>query len=104
MDERVENGLNRFVRGEFELFGDPRDAVATEEELDYLLDLVGDVFPDIPLSRSDVQCHYSGVRPLPHVDTSTTAAVTRDHSIEVNEQSSTPVYTLIGGWSSQAPS
>jgi len=76
--------------------GNPREAVATPEELDYLLALVLEVFPDVPLTREDIHCHYCGVRPLPHSNAGTPAAVTRDHRIDVLA-GDLPVLTLIGG-------
>src|SRR5262245_24676730 len=48
--------------------GDPAMAVATEEELEYLLAVVADVFPDAGLTRADIAMHQCGVRPLPFVD------------------------------------
>src|SRR5262249_50277920 len=65
--------------------GDPATAVATEEELVYLLAAVNRVFPQLGLTRSDIDWHYCGVRPLPHVDAAMPAAVTRRHWLEENK-------------------
>jgi len=75
---------------------DPQQAVARQDELDYLFELVHAVFPDVPLQRHQIVCHYSGVRPLPFAEDQAPGAVSRDHHIELTE-SDIPVLTLIGG-------
>jgi len=77
--------------------GDPGAATASEEELDYLLASVNDVFPDARLSRDDVALHYAGVRPLPYVDQSTPAAITRRHWLEAHQDAPLPLFSVIGG-------
>jgi glycerol-3-phosphate dehydrogenase len=79
---------------------DPEQAVCTDEEIDYMLDLVKRVFPTIEVDRSQIVFQFSGVRPLPASDTSRTGAISRDHSIQSsipNEQLKFPVHSLIGG-------
>jgi glycerol-3-phosphate dehydrogenase len=76
---------------------DPADAVATPEELQYLVEAVNELFPDLRLSTADIALHYSGVRPLPASDASATAAVTRRHWLEPNTESAVPLYSIIGG-------
>jgi glycerol-3-phosphate dehydrogenase len=77
--------------------GDPADAVATEEEIDYLLSTVRLVFPEIGLTRDDVELHYSGIRPLPRADEASTAAITRRHWLEEHEGAPLPLFSVIGG-------
>ena len=77
--------------------GDPVAATASEEEVEYLLGSVNDVFPDARLSRDDVAMHYAGVRPLPYVDQSTPAAITRRHWLEAHRHVSPPVFSVVGG-------
>lgn len=77
--------------------GDPAAAVATEEELAYLLSVVNDLFPDASLERSDVVMHQCGVRPLPYVDASTPAAITRRHVLVWNDAAPVPLLSLVGG-------
>ncbi len=77
--------------------GDPATAVATEEELDYLLAAVNDVLPDAALSRTDIAMHCCGVRPLPFVDATTPAAITRKHLLVWNDESRVPLVSLVGG-------
>ncbi|MCI0358719.1 MAG: FAD-dependent oxidoreductase [Planctomycetaceae bacterium] len=77
--------------------GDPRAAVASEEELSYLLAAVSDVLPDAGLSRGDIAMHYCGVRPLPFVDARTPAAITRRHQLVWSDECRVPLVSLVGG-------
>jgi glycerol-3-phosphate dehydrogenase len=77
--------------------GDPRAAVATEEELQYLLSVVNELFPSVGLARGDIALHYSGVRPLPYVDAKTPAAITRRHHLVWNDAAPVPLVSLVGG-------
>ena len=77
--------------------GDPATAVATDEELDYLVAVVGSIFPAAGITRGDIAWHYSGVRPLPHVDAKSTAAITRRHQLVWNDASPIPLVSLVGG-------
>lgn len=78
-------------------YGSPDQAVATEEELSYLIDMVNDVVAGADLTRADVAAHYSGVRPLPWHPRGSTAAISRDHSISIQQCDGIPTLTLIGG-------
>jgi len=75
----------------------PEQVVATKAELDYLLQLVNEVFPQIALTRADVELHYSGVRPLPFVAADKPSSVSRDHDVHVHPEAPLPTFTLIGG-------
>jgi glycerol-3-phosphate dehydrogenase len=77
--------------------GDPATAIATEQELEYLLAVVADIFPDAGLERSDIVMHQCGVRPLPYVDASTPAAITRRHQLVWNDTAPVPLVSLVGG-------
>jgi glycerol-3-phosphate dehydrogenase len=79
---------------------DPEQAYCTEEEIQYMLDLVKVVFPDIRVERSNIVATFCGVRPLPNSSTSTTGQISRDHSIHTIEPGNGidfPVYSLVGG-------
>ncbi|MEL7236121.1 MAG: FAD-dependent oxidoreductase, partial [Chloroflexota bacterium] len=79
---------------------DPDRAVCTEEEIGYILSLINKVFPDLEIGRDDVVFTFSGVRPLPAQDTSTTGQISRDHSIrtvEAGNGTNYPVHALVGG-------
>jgi glycerol-3-phosphate dehydrogenase len=77
--------------------GSPETAVATPEEINYLLRAVNEIVPDVDLAREDVELHYCGVRPLPYTGQSTPASVTRRHWLEEHRQSPVPFYSVIGG-------
>ncbi len=77
--------------------GNPDNAVASEPELDYLIEMVNELFPQVSLVRDDVVMHCAGVRPLPREDGNSTSAISRDHSIHTNEAQSVTILTLVGG-------
>jgi glycerol-3-phosphate dehydrogenase len=77
--------------------GDPDTAVASPEELHYLLALVNEVFPQIGLSDRDIEMHYAGVRPLPAAGPKTPAAITRRHWMHEHEQTDLPLFSIVGG-------
>jgi len=77
--------------------GDPRDAVAAEEEVAYLLATVNRLFAPLEIQREDVDQHYCGVRPLPYNDSSSPAATTRRHSIQHDVVEGLDCYTVVGG-------
>ena len=77
--------------------GDPGNAVATPHDVDYLLQMVAGVFPDVGLTIDQVSMHHAGVRPLPKNDGGPTAAVPRGHSIEETTLNGVPILTLVGG-------
>ena len=77
--------------------GDPRDATASPEEVRYLLETVNRLVPEAKLTEPDIAFHYSGVRPLPAVDTSKTSAITRRHWLEEHAGAPWPLYSVIGG-------
>lgn len=81
--------------------GDPGSAVASSSDIDYLLRMVRDVFPEVELTREEITLHEAGVRPLPSVKSASTAAVPRGHAIEETLLPGTAqrvtVLTLIGG-------
>jgi glycerol-3-phosphate dehydrogenase len=77
--------------------GDPAEAVATTDEIDYLLATVNHLLPGVRVTTSDMLLHYSGIRPLPASGPTTPAAVTRRHWLEEHPQSAVPMYSVIGG-------
>jgi glycerol-3-phosphate dehydrogenase len=78
---------------------DPDMAVCTEDEINYLISTVGEVFPNIRIDRSQVVYNYCGVRPLPRSSSEDPGAVSRDHSIAFDTlpNADLPVLSLIGG-------
>jgi len=82
----------------------PDDARTTDEEIDYILNSIKLVFPDMDVNRSHIVFHFTGVRPLPSMEASTTGQISRDHKIEMVEPGgglSFPIFSLVGGkWTS----
>ncbi len=75
----------------------PDQAVTSEAEIAYLIEMVNDVFPDVRLTADDVDAHYSGVRPLPYQADGATGSIPRGHWIESTQVDGVPIDTLIGG-------
>jgi len=83
---------------------DPDDVVITEEEIDYFFDMIGRVFPDIDVERSQIIYTFSGVRPLERTEGGATGQISRNHTVKVLEEGDLldiPVLSLVGGkWTS----
>lgn len=83
---------------------DPEQARCTQEEIDYFIDMVNLIFPDIPVTDNQIIFQYSGVRPLPASEARTTGQISRNHSIKVippGEKFEIPIFCLVGGkWTS----
>jgi glycerol-3-phosphate dehydrogenase len=75
-----------------------QDAVCTDGEIDYFLELIGHVFPDVPVDRSHIVYTFSGVRPLPRHDATQPGFVSRDYRIERKAVAGGAiVFSLVGG-------
>ncbi|WP_163163867.1 glycerol-3-phosphate dehydrogenase/oxidase [Arthrobacter sp. Alg241-R88] len=80
-----------------------QDAVCTDAEIEYFFELIGHVFPSVPVKREQIVYTFSGVRPLPKHDATQPGFVSRDYRIERRGPgSSTPgagavVLSLVGG-------
>jgi glycerol-3-phosphate dehydrogenase len=85
---------------------DPDDVHCTDEEVEYFLELVTQVFPSIKVTKEHIVFHFTGVRPLGSSGAGkTTGQYSRDHHIEVMDGDKTklsfPIYSLVGGkWTS----
>jgi glycerol-3-phosphate dehydrogenase len=77
--------------------GDPADAVATNEELDYLLAAVQRLLPQCDVTRDDIALSGCGVRPLPYVSHKSPAGVTRRHALAWHDDVPAPLVSVIGG-------
>ncbi|WP_285250204.1 glycerol-3-phosphate dehydrogenase/oxidase [Pseudarthrobacter sp. fls2-241-R2A-168] len=74
---------DRVLVGTTDVDADMRqDAVCTDEEIEYFFELIGHVFPDIPVSHEQIVYTFSGVRPLPRHDATQPGFVSRDYRIE----------------------
>jgi glycerol-3-phosphate dehydrogenase len=93
--------LDKVILGTTDIrFDTPDEAICTEDEIQYMLDLVSFVFPDVKISRDQILFHFCGVRPLESSEASRTGAISRDHSIRTLEAGpglNFPVFSLIGG-------
>ena len=82
---------------------DPDQALCTEEEINYILGMVPQIFPSLTVIREQIVFQFSGVRPLPPAK-GRTGQISRDHSLEVLEKSPRqpwPILNLVGGkWTS----
>ena len=67
-----------------------------QEELDYILDSLRLVFPNIAVAPSQVVFSFSGIRPLPKSEHSFTGRIPRDHLIRVLD-GATPQFCMVGG-------
>jgi glycerol-3-phosphate dehydrogenase len=76
---------------------DPGNAVSTPDEIQYLLRMVAEVFPNAGQTADHVSMHHAGVRPLPRCDSKSASAIPRGHSIEQTALNEVPILTLIGG-------
>lgn len=78
----------------------PDDAVCTDAEIDYILELIQRIFPSLAVSREHIVFTFSGVRPLPSQAVASTGQISRDHSIELlpaGKGTTYPIYSLVGG-------
>jgi glycerol-3-phosphate dehydrogenase len=75
-------------------------ATCSEEEIDYLFDVLEQVMPGSAAKREHIVFAYAGIRPLPYSGESTTGAISRDHFLREFEPDGTrrfPIATLVGG-------
>jgi glycerol-3-phosphate dehydrogenase len=75
--------------------GDPARVEASEEEIDYLLEVVNDHFAT-PLTRDDVIRTFAGVRPLCDDESADPSAMTRDYTLDLDHQGA-PLLSIFGG-------
>jgi glycerol-3-phosphate dehydrogenase len=93
--------LDRVLVGSTDIPVDDPDLIATEPaEVDYLLEVLGEVFPNLAFDRRDVVYTYVGVRPLARSDADKPGQISRDHSVVIDAPSPSrdiPVVGLVGG-------
>jgi len=73
--------------------------VCTEAEVDYFVELIGQVLPTVTVERSQIVYRFSGVRPLPGHGEVSPGFVSRDYRVESAplEGGDTTVLSLVGG-------
>lgn len=75
-------------------------AVCTEAEVDYFIDLIGQVLPEIVVSRAQIVYRFAGVRPLPGHGDLAPGFVSRDYRIDAEPlegSAHATVLSLVGG-------
>lgn len=95
------NLYDKVLIGTTDIRADNPDSVeCTDAEIDYMLDLVSYVFPDIKVEREQIVFAFTGIRPLPSSSSSTTGQISRDHLIQVAEATDStpyPIYSMVSG-------
>ncbi|WP_300180082.1 glycerol-3-phosphate dehydrogenase [uncultured Aliivibrio sp.] len=77
--------------------GDPRKVEISEDEVNYLIDVVNQHFVD-QIQRDDVVWTYSGVRPLCDDESDSPQAITRDYTLELEQElDQAPLLSIFGG-------
>ncbi|MBV7298679.1 glycerol-3-phosphate dehydrogenase [Enterovibrio paralichthyis] len=77
--------------------GNPRDVAIEDKEVEYLLSVYNQHFKS-PLSRNDVVWTYSGVRPLCDDESDSPQAITRDYTLELEDNGGdAPILSIFGG-------
>jgi glycerol-3-phosphate dehydrogenase len=77
--------------------GDPADAAANQDEIDYLCRAASEYFTN-PIAPADVVWSYSGVRPLYDDGASAAQEATRDYVLELDGQGGeAPLLNIFGG-------
>ncbi|MGR6897733.1 glycerol-3-phosphate dehydrogenase/oxidase [Rummeliibacillus sp. BSL5] len=72
----------------------PVKPVATKEDIDYLLDTIHYIFPDVDVSEEDVESCWAGVRPLIYEEGKDPSEISRKDEIW---ESPTGLLTMAGG-------
>ena len=78
----------------------PDDAACDDAEVDYMMQTLKGVFPEIDIKRSDIVHVFCGVRPLMASGEGYTSKVSRSHFLaehSVEADRAFPVYSMVGG-------
>lgn len=78
--------------------GDPGRTAPSNEEIDYLLRSVTQLFPKAKLSAHEIKYAFSGIRPLPNSPGNKPSAVTRRHILhDHTDDGAAKLISVIGG-------
>ncbi|HKH98267.1 MAG TPA: glycerol-3-phosphate dehydrogenase/oxidase [Candidatus Sulfotelmatobacter sp.] len=78
--------------------GDPGKTTPSQEEIQYLLRAVTQLFPKAKISPRDIRYAFAGVRPLPNSPGNKPSAVTRRHFLhDHTEEGAAKMISVIGG-------
>lgn len=61
--------------------GNPTDVVVTKDDIEYLLQITNEYFPNARITKKDILCCYAGVRPLVKDESSSEGKTSREHTI-----------------------
>jgi glycerol-3-phosphate dehydrogenase len=93
--------LDRVLVGSTDIPVEDPDQIVTEPaEVDYLIDVLREVFPNMAFGRDNVVYTYVGVRPLARSDADKPGQISRDHSVVIDPPNATrdiPIVGLVGG-------
>jgi len=77
---------------------DPGKTAPSNEEVEYLLKTVAQLFPKAKLTSRDIKYAFAGVRPLPHSPSEKPSAVTRRHVLHDHEENGAArLISVLGG-------
>ena len=79
---------------------DPDGVTCDEAEIDYMLDSLRQLLPEMSFDRDQITYVYSGIRPLPASDSKNPGLISRDHSsplLEPTQERSFSITSLVGG-------
>ncbi|MGL6258300.1 glycerol-3-phosphate dehydrogenase [Vibrio sp. WXL103] len=80
-----------------EYHGDPRDVAISDHEIDYLIDIIGQHFVK-GIERDDIVWSFSGVRPLCDDEEASPQAISRDYTLELEQElDEAPLLSVFGG-------
>ncbi|HUA15588.1 MAG TPA: glycerol-3-phosphate dehydrogenase/oxidase [Verrucomicrobiae bacterium] len=78
--------------------GDPARTAPSNEEIEYLLRAVKQLFPRAKIAEHDIKYAFAGVRPLPHSPGNKPSAVTRRHFLhDHSDDGASRLISVIGG-------
>jgi glycerol-3-phosphate dehydrogenase len=91
------NGMIMLGSTDLRYDGDLDRVVASDAEIDYLLNEANELFAEIRLTPNDVRFSYAGIRPLPRQPKGSTAEITRRHVIKDHAPNARGLWSIIGG-------
>jgi glycerol-3-phosphate dehydrogenase len=93
--------MDRVVMGSTDIKVDnPDEAVCDDEEVDYMINTLKTVFPEIVISKEDIVFTFCGVRPLASSGFEYTSRASRSHRTEItgpDADRSFRIYSMVGG-------
>ncbi|AXI01151.1 glycerol-3-phosphate dehydrogenase/oxidase [Sporosarcina sp. PTS2304] len=74
--------------------GDPKEMQMTKEDRNYILNAIQFMFPDVRVSKEDVESSWAGVRPLVHEEGKSPSEISRKDEVWVSDKG---LITIAGG-------